>query len=67
MGEQPAEWGQQGGNRTLKALFMLGLFLPTLKTHTRTLRSRPLNYCPSFLPECQLKLHVLHNTAAGLR
>lgn len=37
-GEQPAEWGQQGGNWTLKALFMLGLFQLTLKTHVRTLR-----------------------------
>lgn len=46
MGEQPAEWGQQGGNRTLKAFFMLHLFLPTLKTHTRTLRSRPLLIVP---------------------
>lgn len=37
MGKQPAEWGQQGGNWSLKALFMLGLFQQTL----RTLQSSP--------------------------
>lgn len=34
-GEQPAEWGQQGGNWTLNAPFMLDRFQPTLKTYLR--------------------------------
>lgn len=60
MGEQPAGWGRQGGNWT--ALFMLGLFQPTL----RTLRSSSAN-CFSLIFEKVLNGQINQMTLVFLK